>query len=175
LRLSTVELSTQLFAGIDDAGNPLPFTDRFEDYRVSVLGFAVDPNATNASVNGVFNTVAFNQINANGGIDTEICFKDGQANNCNGGTNGGVQLGQKGHFTISFELASPSDRFTLSNFGIRYQSIASRFYGLQDGSGTGIGEPVPEPLTILGTGMALGFGGLFQREFSKKQKKKTKA
>jgi hypothetical protein len=32
-------------------------------------------------------------------------------------------------------------------------------------------EPVPEPLTILGSAMALGFGGLFKKEYSKKQKK----
>lgn len=35
---------------------------------------------------------------------------------------------------------------------------------------------VPEPLTLLGTGTALGFGTFFKRELSKKQKKeKTKA
>ncbi|MEQ8997452.1 MAG: PEP-CTERM sorting domain-containing protein [Coleofasciculus sp. B1-GNL1-01] len=31
-------------------------------------------------------------------------------------------------------------------------------------------EPVPEPLTILGSGMALGFGTFFKRQQSKKQK-----
>jgi hypothetical protein len=31
-------------------------------------------------------------------------------------------------------------------------------------------ESVPEPLTILGTGMALGFGGLFKRELAKQKK-----
>jgi hypothetical protein len=28
---------------------------------------------------------------------------------------------------------------------------------------------IPEPLTILGTGLALGFGGLFKSKSSKKQ------
>jgi hypothetical protein len=32
-------------------------------------------------------------------------------------------------------------------------------------------QPVPEPLTILGSGVALGFGILFKKEYSKKQKK----
>ncbi|MEQ8537772.1 MAG: PEP-CTERM sorting domain-containing protein [Coleofasciculus sp. D1-CHI-01] len=32
-------------------------------------------------------------------------------------------------------------------------------------------EPVPEPLTILGSATALGFGGLLKRQHSKKQKK----
>lgn len=34
-------------------------------------------------------------------------------------------------------------------------------------------EPVPEPLTILGTGLALGFGGLFKKQQSKKQGQKA--
>jgi hypothetical protein len=32
-------------------------------------------------------------------------------------------------------------------------------------------EPVPEPLTILGSGLALGFGGLFKKEYSRKRRK----
>jgi hypothetical protein len=32
-------------------------------------------------------------------------------------------------------------------------------------------DPVPEPLTILGSTMALGFGALFKKQQSKKQKK----
>jgi hypothetical protein len=32
---------------------------------------------------------------------------------------------------------------------------------------------VPEPLTILGTGLALGFGGLFKSKSSKKQSVKA--
>ncbi len=31
-------------------------------------------------------------------------------------------------------------------------------------------EPVPEPLTILGSGLALGFGAYFKKEYSRKQK-----
>jgi hypothetical protein len=31
-------------------------------------------------------------------------------------------------------------------------------------------EPVPEPMTILGSTLALGFGGLFKRQMSKRQK-----
>ena len=34
---------------------------------------------------------------------------------------------------------------------------------------------VPEPLTTLGTGLALGFGGLFQRKHSSKRKNKKQA
>lgn len=35
----------------------------------------------------------------------------------------------------------------------------------------GTSEPVPEPLTILGSGVALGFGALLKKESSKKQNK----
>jgi len=35
----------------------------------------------------------------------------------------------------------------------------------------GTSEPVPEPLTILGSGLALGFGALLKKESSKKQTK----
>jgi hypothetical protein len=30
---------------------------------------------------------------------------------------------------------------------------------------------VPEPLTILGSGLALGFGALFKKEYSRKRQK----
>lgn len=35
----------------------------------------------------------------------------------------------------------------------------------------GTSDPVPEPLTILGSGVALGFGALLKKESSRKQKK----
>lgn len=34
-----------------------------------------------------------------------------------------------------------------------------------------VAKAVPEPFTILGSGVALGFGALFKKEYSKKQKK----
>jgi hypothetical protein len=83
----------------------------------------------------------------------------------------GLELGQFKEFNLSFDLSSPSDRFTLSNFAVTYQNIYSNRLVFQGSNGIGVGEPVPEPLTILGTAMALGFGGLFQKEFSKRQKK----
>lgn len=38
-----------------------------------------------------------------------------------------------------------------------------------NGDGSGWYEPVPEPLTILGTGLALGFGGLFKKKYGQKK------
>ena len=37
----------------------------------------------------------------------------------------------------------------------------------------GVLAAVPEPLTILGTGTAIGFGAFFKRQTSKKQKEKA--
>jgi len=48
--------------------------------------------------------------------------------------------------------------------------------GSYSGSGStyhmNFSTPVPEPLTTLGTGLALGFGGLFQRKNSRRKNKK---
>lgn len=38
-----------------------------------------------------------------------------------------------------------------------------------DGEGSGWYSPVPEPLTIFGTGLALGFGGLFKKKYGQKK------
>jgi hypothetical protein len=43
--------------------------------------------------------------------------------------------------------------------------------GETTGSITPYVAPVPEPLTILGSGLSLGFGALFKKEYSRKQKK----
>lgn len=46
---------------------------------------------------------------------------------------------------------------------------------LYSGNGTWIATTIPEPLTILGTGAALGFGAVFKKQLLKKQKQqKTK-
>ena len=38
-----------------------------------------------------------------------------------------------------------------------------------EGSGWFSGDPVPEPLTIFGSGLALGFGGLFKKKYGQKK------
>lgn len=45
------------------------------------------------------------------------------------------------------------------------------FVGNQLGGNQSVEVQAPEPLTILGSATALGFGALFQREYSKRQKK----
>ena len=63
------------------------------------------------------------------------------------------------------------DGVTIQEFpdGTRITRPGDRAFSLE-------GKPVPEPLTILGSGLALGFGAYFKKEYSKKQKKaKAKA
>ncbi len=70
--------------------------------------------------------------------------------------------------TITFNFAFVPGFFSASE--------AAVFYDVKNGNG-GSGDviyastDVPEPLTVLGSGIALGFGALFKREQSKKRDK----
>ncbi len=148
------------------------------DSRVSVLGFdVVDPNISNASSTGLFTTAVLDSSLPNQFGSIDVCFKEGQGNNCKGGTNGGVFDGQSGELQVTLNFGENTEKFTLDNFGVRYQSIGAPYLDDKNnqGSGTGSGtvEDVPEPLTILGSVMALGFGGFFKKEYAKKQKAKA--
>ena len=133
------------------------------------LGLGVDPDATGATVNGtLFNDV---KVDPNGSFpggfkNVDICVY--AANNCSGGD---ITKGLKSGISETFLLnisgnfgAAPA--VTLSNFALKFQT--------QDGSYQAAG--VPEPITVVGSGLALGFGALFKREISKKRNKaKVKA
>ena len=121
---------------------------------VTAFGFNVDPNAilANSSVNGTFGIVSAGQVSQ--GYNLEMCFKNGQANNCAGSPgNMGVDLGRAGSGTIALGFSSLSDNVTLSGFLTRYQAV--------NGNGSAVGlpvAPVPEPAT-WGM-MLLGFIGI---------------
>jgi hypothetical protein len=90
---------------------------------------------------------------------------------------------------ITFDLdAGDTDFFGMGNavelaLTGTFKSGTSSYLGtgnfaiLTSGAGAssfnGTFEAVPEPLTILGTGLALGFGGLFKSKSSKKQSVKA--
>lgn len=81
-----------------------------------------------------------------------MCFKNGQNNNCAGGTNG-ITMGNSGSGQISLGFSSLPDSVTLSNYLVRYQQV--------NGSGSAVGTPVgavPEPSTWAM--MLLGFGAI---------------
>jgi hypothetical protein len=119
---------------------------------VTAFGFDVDPNATlmNSNVTGAFTVVSSGQVSQ--GYNLEMCFKNGQNNNCAGGTNG-IDMGNSGSGTITLGFSSLPDSVTLSDYLVRYQQV--------NGSGSAVGNPVaavPEPST-WGL-MLVGFGAI---------------
>jgi hypothetical protein len=128
--------------------------------RVSVLGFDTNPNVNlnQSTVSGIFNTIESGNVPIAGAV--EVCFT---GVNCAGGGSGGVFKGNSGSFTTTLKFNSPLSNLSLSNFTVRYQNIA----GVQGiTSGAGDGTPVPEPITLLGSGIALGFGMYAKRKLN---------
>jgi hypothetical protein len=122
--------------------------------RVSVLGFDVDPNLIAASTSGFFPGAVLKSKFPNQFGPIEVCFKGGQTNNCQGGTGTGLFNGETGTFNPVLTFVGSVDSFTLSNFGVRYQSISGN--GFNGASGTGRGK-VPTPALLPGL-LALGAG-----------------
>lgn len=132
------------------------------------FGFGVSPDATgvtleqNGSEKVVFDKAQLGGNFTGGFKNIDICVLG--ANNCSGGNvNEGLQSG--GNFdTFVLNIAGSFGKtpsVTLSDFPLKFQS--------QDGSYEPAG--VPEPLTVVGSGLALGFGVLFNREVSKRRNK----
>lgn len=119
--------------------------------RTSALGFNVDRplvGVGNASGSGNTRSSGIFTNDRSGAFPNQfgtvnVCFTDG--NTCQGGSNGGVKTADTpGKFASTLAFSGNVQRFTLSNFGVRYQSIDGK--GFQGASGTGQGTPVkPEP------------------------------
>lgn len=128
----------------------------WQSTRVSALGFDVSGDIGSASAAGLFeNAVLAGKFpNQLGPVD--VCVIDNR-NNCAGGGNGGVHIGESGVVTLTLDFGGPLASLDLTNFGVRYQSLVSEELGFAEASGTGMGT-VPEPplLALLGTaGLAL--------------------
>jgi hypothetical protein len=129
--------------------------------RVSGFAFDTNPDITTANSTGSFGytTVGGNYPNGIGEVD--VCFKDANTGSCAGGGGGGLALGDTGTGTFTLTFASPVAEVTLSDFYVRYQSIAGAGNVTSaTGSGTQTsttttttgGTQVPEPgmLGLLG-------------------------
>ncbi len=91
------------------------------------------------------------------------------SNNCSGGDiKDGLQRGASDSFTlrISSKNGGFASGITLAAYPVKFQSAQ----GSYEAAG------VPEPITIVGSGLALGFGTLLKKEANKKRsKQKVKA
>lgn len=127
------------------------------------------------------------RVAAAGGNPNAGTFNGGST--ANGLNNGASATTRFALTTQSTNLAALETAFletltdaTIFNSGLRYQSIAGSNVGTSDKLFNGFNPPspppgpaIPEPMTILGTGMALGLGTLFQKQRSKQKKQGLKA
>jgi hypothetical protein len=124
--------------------------------RVSAIGFDVSSPIVSAAASGLFSFAVTGSKFPNQFGAVDVCAID-NPNNCSGGQNGGIEIGENGVVTMTLDFAGPITSLELANFGVRYQSLDSEELGLEGDSGTGTGT-VPEPrlLALLGAaGLAL--------------------
>lgn len=127
------------------------------DSRVSVFGFDTSPTVDSASATGFFVGTVLDGALPSGFGAIDLCVKNGQTNNCQGGGGTGIGFGDTGTTTLTLGFVGPIDSVTLSNFGVRYQSIV----GAGDttsavGRGT---PPIPEPASIALFALGAGIVG----------------
>jgi hypothetical protein len=122
----------------------------WESARVSAIGFNVNAEIASASASGLFSSAVLGGQFPNQFGSVDVCAID-NANNCSGGAQGGLQLGEHDVVTLTLNLAGPITSLDLTKFGVRYQSLDSSELGFDGDSGTGTGT-VPEPhvLALLG-------------------------
>jgi hypothetical protein len=116
--------------------------------RVSGLGFNTNQTLLNAtSATGVFDQSHLGGSFPNQFGNIDVCFNSGS--NCQGGSNGGVSNSSSvpgtfdvGNFSFSLAMSGAVNSLSLSNFGVRYQSIDGTTLGT---SGTGRGVSVTTP------------------------------
>lgn len=129
--------------------------------RISVLGFDTNPNVDRAesTVSGAFNIVGGGNLAQIGNM--ELCFKEGgSSNNCSGGGNGGVTQGNNSALNVRLNFNSDISELALTNFAVRYQSIAGDANGT---SGAGVGAEVPLPASAFLFGSTLAALGWRRR------------
>lgn len=132
--------------------------------RISSFAFNTDPTIASATSTGAFSQTTLNSNYPNGIGNVDVCFKDATTGSCAGGGGGGLLLGETGTGSFSLSFSSPVTAVTLSDFFVRYQSIAG-VPGISSASGAGTissgstssgGTAVPEPgmLGLFGMGLA---------------------
>lgn len=118
------------------------------------LGLGITQNVTSASLINKGNTFNSTQL-----LAANSTFPGGfKGIDIKGGD---IKAGESDTFTL--RIANNTDSFsngvTIESYPIKFQSA----YGSYEAAG------VPEPITIVGSGLALGFGALFKKESTKKR------
>jgi PEP-CTERM putative exosortase interaction domain len=131
--------------------------------RISSFAFNTDPDIASATSTGAFAYTTLGSSYPNGIGAVDVCFKDAQTGSCSGGGSGGLDLGQTGTGSFTLGFSQPVSALTLSDFYVRYQSIAG-VPGISSASGSGSltstssgGTPVPEPgmLGLMAGGLVM--------------------
>lgn len=122
--------------------------------RISSFAFNTDPTIASASATGAYSYTTTNSTYPNGIGTVDVCFKDAATGSCAGGGSGGLTIGQSGTGTFTLSFSQPVSTLTLSDFYVRYQSIAGTDSPPSSASGSGTltstggstgGTSVPEP------------------------------
>ncbi len=132
------------------------------DSRISSFAFNTDPKIASASSSGAFAYTTLNSNYPNGIGSVDVCFKDATTGSCAGGGRGGLTIGQSGGGAFTLGFSQPVSSLTLSDFYVRYQSIAGTDNPPSSANGAGTTTssrftPVPEPgmLGLMAGGLAL--------------------
>lgn len=148
------------------------YWDDATDALSSIFGIDVgttSPGVSYTVSNNPGNLPQGNNINFNEEFKVQATNQGGVSNN---GVNINEMLGVLFNYSGSFGDVETALNSGSLRIGMHVQSIDSANDGSDSFVNTpGTNEPVPEPLTILGSATALGIGGLLKRQQSKKNNK----
>jgi hypothetical protein len=138
----------------------------WETSRVSAFGFNTGPEISSAALGSdTYSNVNLGGRFPNGFGGLDLCVINNR-NNCSGGRNGGLSIGEFTDLTLTLNFVGPVSAVELDNFGVRYQSLTSKELGFSGDSGTGTpSSPIPEPRSMA---MFL-LGGLLVAALARKQ------
>lgn len=128
------------------------------------------------SITGIINTVGVNfsevAVSSPSSTDNFKWNSQVKANNIDDGIDVGetlaIQFNPKNTSFVDIQNAFLQDRTLAIGMQVQNTDSTGGSYWL---SSNPFIEPAPEPLTILGTGVAFSFGGLLKREYDKKKAK----
>ncbi len=154
LTFSSLIGNTATFAYLIENTSSTPITAS----RIPLFGFNSNPDIISAVATGIYDAP---NVSPNGTVPNfgaaEFCVRAVVGNNCSGGAGKGITQGTSVSGSLALTFAVAPATVQLTNFFVRYQSVA----GAANGAGSAVGRPtapVPEPAAWMT--MLLGFGGI---------------